>query len=59
MCKAMEDMKNEAARVGSDSRAIEIAKAMLSRGKDSYEEIASLTKLSLDVIKGLANPKVQ
>ena len=52
-------MKNEAARVGSDSRAIEIAKAMLSRGKDSYEEIASLTKLSLDVIKGLANPKVQ
>ena len=59
MCKVMEDMRNEAAKAGSDSRAIEIAKAMLLRGKDSYEEIASLTKLSIDVIKNLASPKAQ
>lgn len=43
MCKVMEDMRKEAAEAGADSRAIEIAKAMLYRGKDSYEEIASLT----------------
>ena len=49
MCKATEDMKKEA----EEKRAIEIAKAMLARGKDSIEEIAALTKLSVDDIKGL------
>ena len=49
MCKATEDMKKEA----EENRAIEIAKAMLARGKDSIEEIAALTKLSVDDIKGL------
>lgn len=55
MCIAIDDMKKEAA----DTRAIEIAKALLLRGKDSYEEIASLTKLSIDVIKELENPQMQ
>ena len=42
-------MKKEA----EENRAIEIAKAMLARGKDSIEEIAALTKLSVDDIKEL------
>ena len=61
MCKATEDMKKEAEekgkkigeKKGANDRAIEIAKAMLARGKDSVEEIAALTKLSVDDIKGL------
>ncbi len=55
VCIATEEMKKEAA----DARTIEIAKAFIDLGKNTVEDIAEATKLPLDVIKGLAEPKVQ
>ena len=66
MCKAMEDMRNEAraeGRVegraegraeGSKEKAIIVARKMLNAGKFSYEEISEFTSLTLDEIKTLA-----
>ena len=49
MCKAIEDMKQDAA----DERAIKIAKALLISGKESVESISEFTDLPVDVIEGL------
>lgn len=49
MCKAMEEMKNEA----EYRKAIEIAKRMITRGKASLEEIAEDTGLTILKIKEL------
>ena len=70
MCKAMEDMRNEAraeGRVegraegrtegraeGSKEKAIIVARKMLNAGKFSDEEISEFTSLTLDEIKTLA-----
>ena len=40
MCKAMEDMRNEAAKM----KAVHIARLMLDGGKLSYEDIAAYKK---------------
>ncbi|MDO5416202.1 MAG: PD-(D/E)XK nuclease family transposase [Lachnospiraceae bacterium] len=53
MCKAMEDMRNEADFAARKKTAFN----MLSLGKLSYEEIASCTELSLEEIKALAEKK--
>ena len=50
MCIAIDDMKKEAA----DTRAIEIAKALLELGKNTIEDISITTKLPLEVVKELA-----
>ena len=50
MCKAMEDMRNEA----KIENAIEVAKNLIRRGKYTLEEIAEDTKLSLEQVKELA-----
>ena len=50
MCKAMEDMRNQAARENS----IETARMLLALGKLSYEEIArSVRLLTVDEVKAL------
>ena len=50
MCKAMEDMRNEAAKLNS----IETARMLLALGKLSYEEIAqSVRLLTVDEVKAL------
>ena len=53
MCKAMEDMRNEAAL----EKAKKTALNMLMLGKLSYEEIAQCTELSLDEVKALDEKK--
>jgi len=53
MCKAMEDMRNEAALETSK----ETARNLLLLGKLSYEEIASCAKLTLEEVKMLAEKK--
>ena len=53
MCKAMEDMRNEAALRKSE----EIALRLINMGKLSHEEIAEASGLALDVIKELAQRK--
>jgi hypothetical protein len=53
MCKAMEDMRNEAAK----KKAIDIALAMISAGKYALEEIATLCGLSLEEVNRLKTKK--
>lgn len=45
MCKAMEDMRNEAARETAKLNSIDMARMLLSLGKLSYEEIAQSVRL--------------
>ena len=53
MCKAMEDMRNEAAL----EKAKKTALNMLMLGKLSYEEIAQCAELPVDEVKALAEKK--
>ena len=49
MCRVMEEMCNETVR----ERNIEIAKAMLTSKKLSYEDIALFSGLTIDKVKSL------
>lgn len=49
MCRAMEDMKNEAAR----EKALAVAKRMVTDGILTLEKIAEYVGLSLDEVKKL------
>ena len=42
MCKAMEDMRNKAAREAEKMKAIRMARLMIEDGKLSYEDIANV-----------------
>ena len=53
MCKAMEDMRNEAAL----RRSKEIAMRMIKDGTLSLEKIAEFSGLALEVIKEIAQQK--
>lgn len=44
MCKAMEDMRNEAAKEAAGKNSIETAMSLLLLGKLTYAEIAQATK---------------
>lgn len=50
MCKAIEDMRNDAVHEG----ATEIAKNLLTDGTFNHEKIASMTGLTLDEVRSLA-----
>lgn len=50
MCKAIEDMRNEAAK----EKSISAARKILKAGKFSYEEIAEYLDLTVDEVKELA-----
>ena len=54
MCKALEDMRNEAV----EKDRIENAMTMIKDGKLSLEKIAEYTSLALDKVRELAAPKV-
>lgn len=45
MCKAMKDMRNEAARETAKLNSIDMARMLLALGKLSYEEIAQSVRL--------------
>ena len=49
MCRAMEEMRNEAER----AKAIKDAKGMLLSGKLTYEEIAKIAELTIDEVRAL------
>ena len=53
MCKVMEDMRNEAARM----KAVHIARLMLDGGKLSYEDIAAYTELTIEEVEKIASEK--
>ena len=49
MCKAMEEMRNEAVK----EERVEVARQLLELGKLSYEEIAKIAKMTTDEVKAL------
>ena len=53
MCKAMEDMRNKAAREAEKMKAIRMARLMIEDGKLSYEDIAMYTELTLKEVEKL------
>ena len=53
MCKAMEDMRNEAAREATKAKTVSIARRMLKSGKYTYEDIADILEISVDEVKAL------
>ena len=57
MCKAMEDMRNEAARESARENTLQIANNMLGMKKFTYEDIARATGLTVDEIKELDSKK--
>lgn len=57
MCKAMEDMRNEAAREADKARMVRIARRMLSMGKYTYDDIADVLEISVDEVKALTEDK--
>lgn len=54
MCKAIEDMKKEAAEEAEKITMINFVLKLLARGKDTLDEIADLTGLSLEDVQELA-----
>ena len=59
MCLAEDQWLEERLEEGLKKHTIELAKALLARGKDSYEEIASLLKISVEEVMELDNQTVQ
>ena len=53
MCKAIEDMRNEAAREADKARMVKIARRMLNFGQYAYEDIADVLEVSVDEVKTL------
>lgn len=50
MCRLLEEMREEAAAEATHDKAVELALKMLQRGRDTCEEIAELTGISVDEI---------
>ena len=57
MCKAMEDMRNEAATRARLENARQIALNLIVLGELSFEKIAKVTNLSIEEVKNLAESK--
>ena len=57
MCKAMEDMRKEAAREAEKKKAIRSARLMLEDGALSYEKIAAYTELTVKEVEELAGKR--
>lgn len=57
MCKAMEDMRKEAAEQAVEQEKISRVKNLLKLGKLSFEEIANVMELSVEKVKELAMPE--
>lgn len=57
MCKAMEDMRNEAALAADLAARKKMALKLLSNGKMNFEEIAEVAELSAEEVKALFEKK--
>ena len=55
MSRSLEEMRNEVAEKATHNNAVNTALRMLARGRDSIEEIAEITGLSLEEVRKLAN----
>jgi len=57
MCKVMEDMRNESAKIAVEKRNVEFANTLLKLGKLTFEEVAASAGLTIERVKELAAPK--
>ena len=57
MCKVMEDMRTETARITEERTRTEMALDMIKDGVLSLEQIARYTRLAVDKVKELAAGK--
>lgn len=55
MSRILEEMREEAAMKAEHKKAIETARKMLARGRDSVEDIAEITGLTLKEVQELAS----
>ena len=53
MCRVMEEMRDDAIH----DRNVEMAEKLIKRGRDSLEEIAELTELTMEEVEELARKK--
>lgn len=56
MCKVMEDMRNETARIAAERRSIEIAKRLIADGI-VLEKVADYSGLTLEKVQELAKQR--
>ena len=56
MCKAFEEVREEAAKEATRAKAVSVAQKMLKAGMP-YEEIADMVELSVDEVKALDTKK--
>lgn len=54
MCKAIEDMRNEAAKQAAWQKATETAMKLIAMGVGTPEQVAQATGLTLDEVQELA-----
>ena len=54
MSRILEEMRNEVAEKATHNNAVNTALRMLARGRDSIEEVAEITGLSLEEVRKLA-----
>ena len=57
MCKALEEMRNEAAARAELEKARQIALNLIALWEDSFEKIAKVTNLSIEEVRELAESK--
>ena len=57
MCKAMEDMRDEAALAARLAERKEVASRLLKKGAMSFEEIAEISQLSVEEVRALAGKR--
>ena len=55
MSRILEEMRNEVAEKATHNNAVNTALRMLARGRDSIEEIAEITGLSLEEVRKQAD----
>lgn len=55
MSRILEEMRNEAAEKAKEEEKVNTALKMLARKRDSIEEIAEITGLSLEEVQKLAD----
>lgn len=55
MCKAIEDLRNEAAKEAAKLEAYNIALKLLQRGKETFDEIAEDSGLTIEEVNELAS----
>ena len=57
MCRAMEEMRNQALEAGRKEAVLEMALRMLHSGRYALKEIAEITALPLEEVKLLSETK--